>query len=304
MSQAAQRCLVWRFTLFHRYAVVIADRPLPMTVALKIGDRTFSSEAVLNLLQQYGLLPPLAKEIVIEQALATWIAEEQDKAWSAEDEAQVIQQFQNQQAMAAMAPQGPPSLEALETQQQLLLKKAKLDKFKEWKWGNQLESYYLKRKDRLDRVIYCLLRVKDAAIAQELYFRLESDEASFTDLASKYSKGPEANTGGLIGPADLGGCHPRLAEMLRVSQPGQLWPPTRIEDWWVILRLDKFLPTQLDEGLQRRLLDELFATWLQEQSQLFEVIQAAADPAKAQAAILQAQAAAAATVPAAPTPAA
>lgn len=244
-----------------------------MTVALKIGDRTFPSGEVLNLLQQYGLLPPLAKEIVIEQALATWIEEEKTLAWSSEDEEQVIQQFKSQQAMAAMAPQGPPSTEALETQQKMLLKKAKLDKFKEWKWGNQLESYYLKRKDRLDRVIYSLLRVKDAAIAQELYFRLESDEANFTDLAAKYSKGPEANTGGLIGPADLGGCHPRLSEMLRVSQPEQLWPPTRIEDWWVIVRLEKFLPTQLDDALRRRLLDELFSQWLQEQSRQFEVVQ-------------------------------
>ncbi len=250
-----------------------------MTVALKIGDRTFPSGEVLNLLQQYGLLQPLAKEIVIEQALATWIEEEKTLAWSSEDEEQVIQQFKNQQAMAAMAPQGPPSTEALETQQKMLLKKAKLDKFKEWKWGNQLESYYLKRKDRLDRVIYSLLRVKDAAIAQELYFRLESDEANFTDLAAKYSKGPEANTGGLIGPADLGGCHPRLSEMLRVSQPEQLWPPTRIEDWWVIVRLEKFLPTQLDDGLRRRLLDELFSQWLQEQSQQFEVVQPQAQQA-------------------------
>lgn len=248
-----------------------------MTVALKIGDRTFPSGDVLHLMQQYGLLQPLAKEIVIEQAIAHWIEEEKHLAWSPEDEAEVVQQFKNQQAMAAMAPQGPPpSKEALETQQKMLLKKAKLDKFKEWKWGNQLESYYLKRKDRLDRVIYSLLRVKDAAIAQELYFRLESDEDKFTDLATKYSKGPEANTGGLIGPADLGGCHPRLSEMLRVSQPNQLWPPTRVEDWWVIVRLEKFLPTQLDDGLRRRLLDELFAKWLQDESKQFEVVQAQA----------------------------
>lgn len=243
-----------------------------MTVALKIGDRTIPGGDVVALLQQYRLLEPLVKEIVIEQALETWVAEEVD-AWTEADDAEVLQQFQAQQAMAAMAPQGPVSSEALETQQTMMAKKAKLDKFKLWKWGNQLESYFLKRKGRLDRVIYSLLRVKDAAVSQELYFRLESDEASFTDLATQYSKGPEANTGGLIGPADLGGCHPRLSEMLRVSQPSQLWPPTRIEDWWVIVRLEKFLPSQLDEGLRRRLLDELFSSWLQEQSQQFEVVQ-------------------------------
>ncbi|NJR68762.1 MAG: hypothetical protein HC771_08900 [Synechococcales cyanobacterium CRU_2_2] len=129
-------------------------------------------------------------------------------------------------------------------------------------------------------MIYSLLRLKDAAIAQELYFRLESEEAVFTDLATQYSQGPEANTGGLIGPADLGGCHPRLAEMMRVSQPGQLWPPTRIEDWWVIVRLEKFMPAQLDEAMRRRLLEELFLAWLQEESQKFEVLQSEVTPAQ------------------------
>lgn len=248
-----------------------------MTVALKIGDRTIPGESIISLLEQYRLLEPLVKEIVIEQALETWIAEEAD-AWSDSDDAEILQQFQNQQAMTAMAPQGPPSTEALETQQKMMVKKAKLDKFKEWKWGNQLESYFLKRKGRLDRVIYSLLRVKEAAVAQELYFRLESDEASFSDLATRYSKGPEANTGGLIGPADLGGCHPRLSEMLRVSQPNQLWPPTRVEDWWIIVRLEKFLPAQLDDNLRKRLLDELFTSWLQEQSQQFEVVPSEAMP--------------------------
>jgi parvulin-like peptidyl-prolyl isomerase len=53
--------------------------------------------------------------------------------------------------------------------------------------------------------------------------------------------------------------------MLSSSQPGQILPPTRIADWFVILRLEKFIPAQLDEFIKVRLLNELFETWLQEQ---------------------------------------
>lgn len=67
---------------------------------------------------------------------------------------------------------------------------------------------------------------------------------------------------------------------MRVSQPGQLWPPTRIEDWWVIVRLEKFMPAQLDEAMRRRLLEELFLAWLQEESQKFEVLQSEVTPAQ------------------------
>ena len=54
-------------------------------------------------------------------------------------------------------------------------------------------------------------------------------------------------------------------QMLSSSQPGQILPPTRIADWFVILRLEKFIPAQLDEFMKVRLLNELFETWLQEQ---------------------------------------
>jgi parvulin-like peptidyl-prolyl isomerase len=151
--------------------------------------------------------------------------------------------------------------------QQALLRQFKLEKFKQAKWGNQSESYFLQRKTRLDRVIYSLLRVKEPALAQELYFRLDGGENTFNELATQYSQGPEANTGGLIGPADIGSCHPQIGQLLRVSQPGQLWSPCRVEEWWVVVRHEKFLPAQMDDAMQRRMVDELFGAWLQEQSQ-------------------------------------
>ncbi len=265
-----------------------------MTVALKIGDRTFSGSDVISQLQQYGLLPSLVKELVLESALDAW-SRESPEEWTSEQEAQVIQQVKTQQALQAMAPQkGPQPPGAGEAMEKMAIKRAKLDKFKESRWGNKVENYFLQRKVRLDRVIYSLLRLKDAAIAQELYFRLESGESAFTDLATKYSQGPEANTGGLIGPADLGGCHPRLGEMMRVSKPDQLWPPTRIEDWWVVVRLEKFMPAQLDEPMRRRLLEEMFLAWLQEESQKFEVVPEGSPP-KATAPVTQVAAAQAVT---------
>jgi len=102
-------------------------------------------------------------------------------------------------------------------------------------------------------------------IAQELYFRIQAKENSFADLAREYSLGPEAQTGGLVGPVELNALHPVMVQMLSSSQPGQILPPTRIAEWFVILRLEKFIPAQLDESMKARLLNELFEAWLQEQ---------------------------------------
>ncbi|MBD0262956.1 MAG: peptidylprolyl isomerase, partial [Tolypothrix sp. Co-bin9] len=46
-----------------------------------------------------------------------------------------------------------------------------------------------------------------------------------------------------------------------------LSPPTRLGEWWIIVRLEKVLPVKLDEPMKQKLLNELFNTWLQEQLQ-------------------------------------
>ncbi len=153
----------------------------------------------------------------------------------------------------------PEQLEALAT------RGLRIEKFKQATWGHKLESYFLSCKSQLDKVIYSLIRTKDMGVAQELYFRIQAGEQSFAELAREYSQGPESQTGGLIGPVELSTPHPTLAKMLRVSQPGQLWPPMHLGEWVAIARLEKFIPAQLDEPMRQRLLNELFADWLQEQ---------------------------------------
>ncbi len=125
----------------------------------------------------------------------------------------------------------------------------------------------MKRKAYFDQVIYSLLRTKDVGMAQELYCRLLEKEASFTELAQQYSQGAEAKTGGKVGPVPLSNIHTDLGRMLSVSKPGQLWPPSRLNDWYVIVRLEEFVPAQLDEKMKQKLLQECWQKWLEEQLQ-------------------------------------
>ena len=59
--------------------------------------------------------------------------------------------------------------------------------------------------------------------------------------------------------------HPKLANLLAISEPGQLWHPIPLEQWLVIVRLEKLIPAQLNVSMRQRLLRELFETWIQEQ---------------------------------------
>ncbi len=130
------------------------------------------------------------------------------------------------------------------------------------------EAHFLTRKNQLDKIVYSLLRVKDPYLAKELFLRIDSGEANFSELAAKFSEGPEKQSNGIIGPASLTQGHPGLAERLRVSQPGELMQPFKIEDWWIVARLENYSPASFDEATAESMCHELFDKWAQEETTL------------------------------------
>ena len=109
------------------------------------------------------------------------------------------------------------------------------------------ESLFLKYKDRLDRVLYSLIRVKDEDEANNLYYTIDSKEAEFGDIAEKYSCGPESKTRGIVGPVDFTTPHPEVAARLRTSNPGELLSPFKASDWFAIIRLEYRYESEYDE---------------------------------------------------------
>lgn len=232
-----------------------------MDAVLQVGDRLITATEIIPLLASYQLLPSLLREVIIDQAIASYHC-------TPEENATALEQFaaKNQLTDAEAKHNWLKYYHLTEAQLEALATRGLLiEKFKQATWGHKLESYFLSRKGQLDRVIYSLVRTQDPGIAQEIYFRIQENEQSFADLARQYSQGSEAQTGGMIGPIEISVPHPTLAQLLRLSQPGQLLPPTRLEDWFIIIRLEKFIPAQLDEVMRQRLLNECFTNWLSEQ---------------------------------------
>ena len=215
------------------------------------------------LLSRYQLLPQLLRGIVIDEAIADYSCTDAEKQLA-------IEQFEQQQQIqtesdreAWLQKQGMTE----EQMEELAVRPILVEKFKNDTWGSKVESYFISRKANFDQAIFSLLRTPDGLLSQEIYFRIQEGEESFSELAQRYSKGPEANTGGVIGPVPVSNLKPTLAKNLSISQPGQLWSPTRLEEWFVIVRLEKFLPAALDRAMRQRLLNEMFETWISEQMQ-------------------------------------
>ena len=232
-----------------------------MTEIIQISSKIIQPQEIPSLLSRYQLLPQLLRGIAIDEAIASCTEAERQLA---------IKQFEQQQQIVSeearvdwLSYQGM----SLEQMEELAVRPLLLEKFKNNTWAAKVESYFISRKANFDQAIFSLLRTPDGLLAQEIFFRIQEGEESFSELAQKYSKGPEANTGGVVGPIPLSSIYPTLGKILSVSQPGQLLSPIQIEGWFVIVRLDKFLPASLDESMRRRLIDEMFESWLKEKIQ-------------------------------------
>ncbi|MBF1991078.1 peptidylprolyl isomerase [Fischerella thermalis] len=235
-----------------------------MTIqTLQVGNEVLQANQLLSLLHRYQLLPQVLRAKVIDEAIAPFNCTEAEKQaaiasfraryqlTSPEEQQAWLQQHQLTEA----------------EMQELAIRPVLIKKFQLLMWGRKLESYFLQRKANLDQVVYSLIRTKDEGLAQELYFRICEGEQSFASAAEKYSQGPEAKTGGVLGPVPLSQPHPVIQQILSISQPGQLWEPRAIAEWFVIIRLEKLMPAQLNDAMQQQLLDELFETWIQKQVQ-------------------------------------
>lgn len=139
----------------------------------------------------------------------------------------------------------------------------RIARWKEEAFGAHAREYFDKRKPDLDRVVYSLLRVRDLGLARELWFRLKENEATFAELAPRYTEGHELHTSGLLGPIAFGSMHPGLASFLRSGKEGKLLQPASVGDVFVVARVEKFLPVEFDAGMKARMVEELSLQWLE-----------------------------------------
>ncbi len=238
-----------------------------MTKIFQVGETEVNLEDLPTLLSRYQLLPHLFKQLIIDKAIAEFDCTPDEKV-------SAVAAFYQQHRLETEAERLAWCKQNRTTQANIeitAVRQLLVNKFKDATFAAKVESYFMSRKQHLDRVIYSLIRTNDPNLAQELYFRIVEAEDSFADLARSYSQGLEASTGGIVGPTSLSKPHPIIAKVLSVSQPGQLWAPMPLENWTVILRLEQFIPAQLDDSMRVHLIDELFEQWIQQQIQEVEM---------------------------------
>jgi parvulin-like peptidyl-prolyl isomerase len=235
-----------------------------VTITIQTENHIFQAEEIIPLLTKYNMLSRFVCESIIDRAIESielTPEETTEECWH------LAKQHQLNTATARHDWVARRSLSQLQFIE-LATRNLKIEKFKQAKWDNhQVEAYFFHHKQKLDQVVYSVMRLRDMGIAQEIYFRIQAGEQSFSELATKYSDGFEAHTGGLIGPVGVDSLPPPLAKRLFSGQSGQLFMPFSWDKWFIVSRLEKIIPARLDRQMYHRLRNEFFHNWLQEQFQ-------------------------------------
>ncbi len=228
---------------------------------LKIGDNVITLEDLPYLIEKYNLLPIFIRNILEDNNTKDFLPnqDEQEKYYQIFLNDKGINNIEELNKWMKTNGFNEAKLS------RMLFDALRLKNFKEEKFGKNLETIFLENKEKLDQVIYSMISTKSMEEANELYFQLDEDDASFSELATKYSCGSEKDRNGIIGPIEMGQLKIDFTERLRVSNPGQLWPPFQIENYWMIIRLEKMIPAKLDENMNKRLIDDQYEVWINKQ---------------------------------------
>ena len=242
----------------------LSGLPEQPVVELGAGHPWLTLSEINRLVRQQGLAPALARAWLIDQLLQ---AIHLDPA----HEQRLVEAWLQRQGAGEGAER-----EAWLQRQRLLPadlpviagREARLQHFREQRFGPEVEVQFLRRKPELDQAVYSLLSVGERQLAEELHQRLRDDGADFGELAARYAEGRERHSRGLFGPLPLTAARPEISGRLRVGQPGQLWPPFAAKGYWVLLRLEQQLPARLNEPTRARMMEELFEAWLKQRLNL------------------------------------
>lgn len=210
--------------------------------------------ALPELLQRYGLLQPLLRELALEQLIDAIEFPQPEQAAVIQRLWDGLEATPPERLVAGWLEAQPEPLQPILRERWRELRRQKL---LDQTYAHHLDSYFLERRADLEQIVYGMIRLHNLGAAEEIYLRLVDDQADFAELARQHSLGDERYTHGLVGPMAISQPHPRLREVLATLELGQVAPPLVIDTWVLILRLEHRQPAQLNDALRGQLLGEL-----------------------------------------------
>ncbi|MGB7441156.1 MAG: peptidylprolyl isomerase [Coleofasciculaceae cyanobacterium] len=136
-------------------------------------------------------------------------------------------------------------------------------KLKEHLFSEAIDSDYINNRDRYRRLALSQILVGDRMEAVKITRTLQEQKASFCALALEHSKGKQSReNGGFVGIRLLLELLPEISQAVSDASEGEVIGPIQTKIGYHILRVEKWLPIQIQE-VREQVLEFLFQDWLE-----------------------------------------
>ncbi|HEY9654812.1 MAG TPA: peptidylprolyl isomerase [Crinalium sp.] len=233
-----------------------------MSNYLKIGDRLLDGDQIISALIRYKLLETMVGQILMDEVLQNVPLSKQEVFHTLFGNTEVPVPDDFDGFISQWCQLKGVTLDYFKS---VVLRELQLQKFKQLRFGDQVESEFLRCKAEMDQVEYSLIQITNLSLAQELYFQLRDDGADFAQLAQQYSVGRERLTSGWVGPVPLATLSIEVAALFRSEQIGTIYGPVPVADSFWVVRLERFTAARLTEATRADVINRLYNQWLQAQ---------------------------------------
>lgn len=234
---------------------------------LSIDDQSISLRQAIAYLRSVGELPRFLQKILHQHVLEQEIKSRSDLEIEPTQVEQAMVNFRLQNKLTEAAKfeewlksQGMNYAE-FRDRVSLALKQEKL---KIDTVTSTVEEHFTQNKPLFDRVILSRIVVAEPEMATQLKAQLLEGATSFETLAKAHSLTEDRSVNGLMGSIAIGQLPPAIRTQIQDKKVAEIVGPFQLEGRYMLLRIEEWVPTSLDETLKRQLQDKFFDQWLQE----------------------------------------
>lgn len=229
-----------------------------MRVCLKFGNLSLSGEQVVAALVRYQLLESLLEQILLDSILTSISLGEdevyehltgRDRSLKPDNFEAFLKNWADQQQLS-------------QANLEKAVRQLRIQKLKQTHFDQQIDAEFLRRKSEFDQVVLPLIRTSNHQLAEELFFQLRDDQASFSSLAAQYSEGIERHTQGWLGLVRLSNLPPPIIQLVYQGEAGQVYGPIFLNDQAWIIRIEQFFEARLTEWVRTDIRNQQLSRWL------------------------------------------
>ncbi|MDJ1180030.1 peptidyl-prolyl cis-trans isomerase [Roseofilum sp. BLCC_M91] len=158
-----------------------------------------------------------------------------------------------------------------ESLRQQIEKRLKAEKLKLEITEAKIQPFFEMNQKKLEKIVLSRIVIAQQQEAETIKTQLQENPESFGELAQKHSLTEDRYVKGIMPPIFISQLPEVAQEPVRVAPPGTMIGPFALEGGYCLLRVEQFIPVELDDTLKQQIRNQIFEQWLAEKLSQCEV---------------------------------